>query len=144
MSSVALTTIRPAAAAVVVVAIAVRGVRWLIRWAQHVKYDGIDGGSSKPASTCKCIDPMRLHAAASCAACAAIRRCLRCGDAGLVSFSSSIIAAVRALETSKPDAYIRDPLAAALAGPAAMRRIQVGPRPASLRHPPTSANVHPL
>lgn len=45
--------------------------------------------------------------------------------ADLVSFTSRMIAAVRALETARPDALFADPLAAVLAGPKALGKAKV-------------------
>eukprot|EP00775_Hariotina_reticulata_P002750 gene2750-3045_t len=46
------------------------------------------------------------------------------GLESLVSFSSRLIAAARAAESSRPDAFVVDPLAHILAGPKAMARYQ--------------------
>lgn len=44
---------------------------------------------------------------------------------GIVSFSSLVIAASRAIESQRPDAVIHDPLASILAGKRAMAQAQV-------------------
>jgi hypothetical protein len=129
----ALRVVRGSVTALVVAAVlagACKSARWLVRRLANV-YDGLDGGigfSIAGGRVYACPIPMRRSPAPPPPP-------QNSPDAGLVSFSSNIIAAARALESERPDAYIKDELAASLAGPRALARLRVG-GPNTLHHRP--------
>lgn len=137
--------------ATVAATLASLATKWLVKKIQSMRYDGLDGAHQHSYSSANrgwCCTAAAGPTGAIRAMMAAGRGnhgvlhvpqfmlpraqlplsqcpCRRFTHAGLVSFSSNVIAAARALESARPDAFVRDPLAAALAGPTAMARAQV-------------------